>query len=47
LYGLLLQNLLHVRDAETPNRFGGATYLGFEKLTFFPIQVQSDVSTYK
>ncbi|CAH2055031.1 unnamed protein product, partial [Thlaspi arvense] len=38
-------NLLHVKDAETPNRFGGATYLGFEKLTFFPIQTKMvDVS---
>ncbi|CAH8259425.1 unnamed protein product [Arabidopsis lyrata] len=35
-FGIRIENLLHVRDAETPNRFGGATYLlGFEKLTYF------------
>ncbi|CAE5966212.1 unnamed protein product [Arabidopsis arenosa] len=40
-FGIRIENLLHVRDAETPNRFGGATYLlGFEKLTFFPIQTK-------
>uniref|UniRef100_A0A1J3G798 Putative Xaa-Pro aminopeptidase P n=1 Tax=Noccaea caerulescens TaxID=107243 RepID=A0A1J3G798_NOCCA len=44
-FGIRIENLLHVRDAETPNRFGGATYLGFEKLTFFPIQTKMvDVS---
>lgn len=34
-----LQNLLYVRDIETPNRYGGIQYLGFEKLTYVPIQV--------
>lgn len=34
-----LQNLLYVKDVDTPNRFGGVGYLGFEKLTFVPIQV--------
>ncbi|CAF1938649.1 aminopeptidase P2 [Brassica napus] len=44
-FGIRIENLLHVKDAETPNRFGGATYLGFEKLTFFPIQTKMvDVS---
>ncbi|XP_010426246.1 PREDICTED: probable Xaa-Pro aminopeptidase P isoform X2 [Camelina sativa] len=44
-FGIRIENLLHVRDAETPNRFGGVTYLGFEKLTFFPIQTKMvDVS---
>lgn len=33
------QNLLSVKEANTPTRFGGIDYLGFEKLTFFPIQV--------
>ncbi|MBA0687627.1 hypothetical protein Goari_015142, partial [Gossypium aridum] len=31
-------NLLHVQEINTPNRYGGIEYLGFEKLTFFPIQ---------
>jgi hypothetical protein len=34
-----VQNLLVIRERETPNRFGGTTYLGFEKLTYVPIQV--------
>lgn len=34
-----LQNLLYVRNVETPNRFGGVEYLGFDKLTYVPIQV--------
>lgn len=34
-----LQNLLHVKEVDTPNCFGGIGYLGFEKLTHFPIQV--------
>jgi len=28
-----------VINVETPNRFGGIQYLGFEKLTYVPIQV--------
>lgn len=35
----LMQNLLCVVEVETPNNFGGIEYLGFEKLTFVPIQV--------
>lgn len=34
-----MQNLLSVKEMATPNRFGGVDYLGFEKLTFVPIQV--------
>lgn len=34
-----MQNLLIVKEVDTPNRFGGIGYLGFEKLTFVPIQV--------
>lgn len=37
-FGIRIENLLVVREVETPNRFGGITYLGFEKLTFVPIQ---------
>lgn len=38
---ILLQNLVYVKEMNTPNRFGGVEYLGFEKLTFVPIQVFS------
>lgn len=38
--GLVGQNLLTVVEKETPNSFGGVTFLGFEPLTFFPIQVR-------
>ena len=34
----LMQNLLAIKEVSTPNRFGGATFLGFERLTFVPIQ---------
>ncbi|XP_068647791.1 aminopeptidase P2 [Aristolochia californica] len=37
-FGIRIENLLVVKEVETPNRFGGIGYLGFEKLTFVPIQ---------
>ncbi|PKI74061.1 hypothetical protein CRG98_005539 [Punica granatum] len=40
-FGIRIENLLCVVEAETPNNFGGLVYLGFEKLTFVPIQVSS------
>ncbi|KAJ9131448.1 hypothetical protein P3X46_035105 [Hevea brasiliensis] len=44
-FGIRIENLLHVKEINTPNRFGGMEYLGFEKLTFFPIQAKMvDVS---
>ncbi len=33
------QNLLVIREEETANRYGGVTFLGFERLSFVPIQV--------
>ncbi|KAK7397207.1 hypothetical protein VNO78_18374 [Psophocarpus tetragonolobus] len=39
-FGIRIENLLYVRNAETPNRFGGIEYLGFEKLTYVPIQIK-------
>ena len=36
---LVFQNLLCVKEINTPNRYGGLEYMGFEKLTFVPIQV--------
>ncbi|KAL5783684.1 hypothetical protein ACOSP7_008713 [Xanthoceras sorbifolium] len=37
-FGIRIENLLSVKEVDTPNRFGGLSYLGFEKLTFVPIQ---------
>ncbi|KAM0952039.1 putative xaa-Pro aminopeptidase [Dioscorea sansibarensis] len=37
-FGIRIENLLYVKEANVPNRFGGIGYLGFEKLTFVPIQ---------
>lgn len=37
-FGIRIENLLVVHEVETANRFGGVTYLGFEKITFVPIQ---------
>ncbi|KAH9301834.1 hypothetical protein KI387_013417, partial [Taxus chinensis] len=39
-FGIRIENLLTVREVETPNRYGGDIYLGFEKLTFVPIQIK-------
>ncbi|KAL6543336.1 Aminopeptidase P2 [Orobanche hederae] len=39
-FGIRIENLLFVKEANTPNRFGGVDYLGFEKLTFVPIQTK-------
>ncbi|KAJ4832200.1 Aminopeptidase P2 [Turnera subulata] len=38
-FGIRIENLLYVKEVDTPNRYGGIEYLGFEKLTFVPIQV--------
>ncbi|KAF9607623.1 hypothetical protein IFM89_037551 [Coptis chinensis] len=37
-FGIRIENLLFVKEANTPNRYGGIGYLGFEKLTYVPIQ---------
>ncbi|XAR52596.1 Xaa-Pro aminopeptidase [Bertholletia excelsa] len=39
-FGIRIENLLHVKEIDTPNCFGGIGYLGFEKLTFVPIQAK-------
>ncbi|XP_056168399.1 aminopeptidase P2-like isoform X3 [Syzygium oleosum] len=39
-FGIRIENLLTVVEMNTPNRFGGVGYLGFEKLTFVPIQMK-------
>ncbi|CAD5174420.1 aminopeptidase P2 [Musa acuminata AAA Group] len=37
-FGIRIENLLIVKEVELPNYYGGIGYLGFEKLTFVPIQ---------
>nr|GMD40491.1 probable Xaa-Pro aminopeptidase P [Ipomoea batatas] len=39
-FGIRIENLLYVKEMDTPNRFGGIGYFGFEKLTFVPIQTK-------
>eukprot|EP00898_Chlorokybus_atmophyticus_P005799 jgi/Chlat1/621/Chrsp103S08590 len=39
-FGIRIENLLVVKEANTPNRFGGTTYFDFERLTFCPIQTK-------
>lgn len=39
-FGIRIENLLYVKEANTPVRFGGVEYLGFEKLTYVPIQTK-------
>lgn len=37
-FGIRIENLLHVKEVKVPNHFRGLGYLGFERLTFVPIQ---------
>lgn len=37
-FGIRIENLLHVKEANLPNSYGGIGYLCFEKLTFVPFQ---------
>ncbi|XP_052194622.1 aminopeptidase P2 isoform X9 [Diospyros lotus] len=39
-FGIRIENLLYVDEINTPNRFGGNSYMGFQKLTFVPIQAK-------
>lgn len=39
-FGIRIENLVHVKEVETPNRYGGATYFGFGRLTLVPIQTK-------
>ncbi|EFJ37373.1 hypothetical protein SELMODRAFT_403648 [Selaginella moellendorffii] len=40
LLSMSMKNLLHVCEVETPNCFGRVSYLGFECLSFVPIQTK-------
>lgn len=37
-FGIRIENVLVVREAQTPHNFGGAGYLTFENITMVPIQ---------
>ena len=37
-FGIRIENLLIIREAETPFRFGDQPYLSFERLTMCPLQ---------
>ncbi|XP_073005199.1 aminopeptidase P2 [Typha latifolia] len=37
-FGIRIENLLLVKEVDLPNSYGGISYLGFEKLTFVPIE---------
>jgi Xaa-Pro aminopeptidase len=39
-WGIRIENLLALREAPTTSRFGGVTFLGFERLTLVPIQAK-------
>jgi Xaa-Pro aminopeptidase len=39
-FGIRIENLLVIREEETANRYGGVTFLGFERLSFVPIQTK-------
>ena len=39
-FGIRIENLLAIREAATESRFGGVTFLGFERLTLVPIQAK-------
>jgi hypothetical protein len=39
-FGIRIENLLMIREAETANRFGGVQFYGFEALTLIPIQTK-------
>lgn len=46
-FGIRIENLLHIREANTPFKFGGQSYFGFERLTMIPLQrkmILTDVS---
>jgi Xaa-Pro aminopeptidase len=36
-YGIRIENVVIVRQVETPNRFGGDCYMGFESVTLVPL----------
>ena len=46
-FGIRIENLLHIKEADTPFKFGDQLYFGFERLTMIPLQrkmILTDVS---
>lgn len=46
-FGIRIENLLHIKEADTPFKFGDQSYFGFERLTMIPLQrkmILTDVS---
>eukprot|EP00195_Chlamydomonas_chlamydogama_P009509 CAMPEP_0202892282 /NCGR_PEP_ID=MMETSP1392-20130828/2027_1 /ASSEMBLY_ACC=CAM_ASM_000868 /TAXON_ID=225041 /ORGANISM="Chlamydomonas chlamydogama, Strain SAG 11-48b" /LENGTH=683 /DNA_ID=CAMNT_0049576179 /DNA_START=304 /DNA_END=2355 /DNA_ORIENTATION=- len=39
-FGIRVENLVVVKEVDTPNRYGGASYFGFEALTMVPMQTR-------
>ncbi|TFK22171.1 putative Xaa-Pro aminopeptidase P [Coprinopsis marcescibilis] len=39
-YGIRIENIVIVKEVKTPNNFGDKGYLGFENVTFCPIQTK-------
>ena len=37
-FGIRIENLLIIKEADTPFRFGDTPYLSFERLTMCPLQ---------
>ena len=46
-FGIRIENLLHIVEADTPFKYGDQSYFSFERLTFIPLQrkmIITDVS---
>ena len=39
-FGIRIENIMLIRQADTPNRFGDRDYYGFEHVTVVPIQTK-------
>ena len=37
-FGIRIENLLHIQEADTQFHFGGQSYFSFERLTLVPLQ---------
>lgn len=39
-YGIRIENVLLIKNVDTPNKFGGVNFYGFEHVTVVPIQTK-------
>jgi Xaa-Pro aminopeptidase len=39
-FGIRIENVMIIKEVQTPNNFGGRGYLGFEHVTVVPIQTK-------